>query len=427
MAEYSRIRALWPDHLGLARGKYLPARLAEAGTNHSLSVFSLGYDREIYPAPHTGIEAGFPDMEARFSMGDVRPGWEESTGVVVAGLSYEGDALRISPRETLQRAIHDWAALGFAPKVGIELEGYILEPDGAGGWKPWDTPGAFVYGTGSGVDPVGLMDEIMTVAERMGLPIEAINSEFDPPQFEMTLEYGDALQACDEVFLFKVMAREVAQSMGLLLTFMGRPLGDRGGNGTHVNLSFEDVDGSNVFHDPDAEDGLSDMARSCIAGLLEHHRGMTALCAPTVNAYKRLRPAQMSGYWANWGYDNRCVGVRVPPTRGQGTRLESRLADGAVSPHMATAAVLQAARLGFTAGAQPPDPETGDGIEEVCTDIHVPTSLNEALDAMEADTEFTSAIGPELAEHFLVIKRAEWERFDNAVTDWEMREYLPFL
>ena len=302
-----------------------------------------------------------------------------------------------------------------------------MQKNEQGGWIEWNTPGAYVYGTGLAVDPIGLFDEIMETAEACNLPVESINSEYDTPQFELTLRYGEALETIDNIFLFKLMAREIAAKHGLLLTYLGRPFADRGGSGVHVNFSLEDAQGNNPLSDAKTEDGLSEMARQCIAGLLEHHEGMTALMAPTVNSYKRLRPGELVGYWANWGYDHRAVTLRVPDGRGAATRLEHRMAGGAVNPYLATAAVLQAALLGVTQKLVPPAPEDQDGFENINTERHVPDDLNQALNVLEADNVFVEAIGPDLVANFVANKRFEWEKFTSAVTDWELNYYLPFL
>jgi glutamine synthetase len=427
MSDYKRIRVLFPDHLGLARGKYIPAAHATTSANHCIGIFALNFDRTMTPAPGSKMLEGLPDCKAVFSRDEVGPGWEPETGVVVADLSVRGKPLAISPRHVLRRAIADWEKLGYKSKVGIELEAYVMQPDGQGGWKPWNTPGAFVYGTGPTVDPVGLFDDIMQTAERCGLPVESINSEYDTPQFELTLVFGDALEAVDDIFLFKVMAREVAARHGLLLTYLGKPFADRSGSGMHVNLSLADAKGKNVLADPKAKDGLSGLAHHCIAGLMAHHTGMAALCASTVNAFKRLRPGQLAGYWANWGYDHRGVTLRVPDDRGDATRLEHRMADGAASPYLATAAVMQAARLGAVHKLTPPAPEEQDCLEHQSTDQHVPDDLARALDALEADKKLIEAVGRDMVALLVAIKRAEWQKFAAAVTDWERDYYLPFL
>lgn len=427
MTDYHRIRALFPDHLGLARGKYLPAHLAHKGTRHCLSTFALEFDRTMVPAPGAKLLEGLPDCDLTFPMSEVRPSWDAGTGVVIGDLSFRGEPLAIAPRHVLRRAIADWQALGYRAKVGIELEAFVMQPDGKGGWTEWDTPTAYVYGTGPAVDPVGLIDDIMRTATACGLPVESINSEYDTPQFELTLVYDDALKAVDDIFLFKLMARELATRRGLLLTFIGKPFADRGGSGFHVNLSLDDVSGANALNDPAEADGLSTLARQSIAGMLAHFEACAGLCAPTVNAYKRLRPAQLAGFWANWGYDHRGVSVRVPHERGGATRLEHRMSDGAANPYLATAAVLQAARLGVVRALTPPPPEEQDCLTHQSTTRHVPENLALALDALEADADFVAAIGPELVAQFVAVKRGEWSKFTAAVTDWELKTYLRFL
>ena len=425
--EYERLRLLWPDHLGLARGKYLPKETAGEGTKHTINLFGLGFDRVIYDHPGAMLHDGLPDMDAEVDLDDVRPGWEADTAIVIPDITRLGEPVMMAPRNVLIDEISRWADLGYSPVVGVELEAYLFEPDGSGGWRPISTDGAYVYGTGTAVDPTGTIDLIMETARTVGISLESVHSEFDNGQFELTLHFSDALAIADDVFLFKVMAREIATRQGLLLTFMGKPINARGGSGFHVNLSLNDEDGVNALFDETAEDGLSDLCRAATAGMLEHHVGMTALVAPTVNSYKRIQPGSLCGYWANWGYDHRGVTVRVPPTRGMGTRLEHRLGDGSVTPHQAIAAVLAAARLGVENGYELPPAETGDCIEEASTDVIAPRSLGEALDALEADSVFVEAFGSAYVDGFLTVKRAEWERYRTWTTDWEMSEYLPFL
>jgi glutamine synthetase len=422
---FDRVRFLWPDHLGLARGKYLSAVRAAEGSNHCVALFSLQLNREMIPFPGAHHES-FPDVEAHFPTEAIRPGWEKDTGVVVASISKDGAPVELAPRSILERVIGEWEEVGFSPMVGIELEAFLFEPDGNRGWNPIHTPGSYVYGTGTAVDPSGTIEEIMETAHRMGVELESVNSEYDDGQFELTLRYAEALRAADDAFLFKVMAREVAAKRGYLLVFMGKPITERGGSGIHVNFSLRDSNGSNAMDQPSSPDGLSDLAHRCIAGLIHDHVSMTALVAPTVNAYKRLRPAALNGYYANWGLDHRGVAVRVPPSRGDGTRLEHRLADGAASPHVAVAATLVSALRGVTMGLECPPEETQDCITGVDADVTVPPDLGAALAALAGDKDFVEAFSPAYVEGFLAVKQAEWERFNQHTTDWEIAEYLEY-
>lgn len=436
MSDIRRIRVLWPDHLGLPRGKYLPVHLADRGTRHAITLFALGYDRDLVPAPGAMLLEGMPDMECKIDPSEVRMGWENGVGVVVGDLERGGSPLPMAPRHVLANAIEAWKALGYTPQVGIELEAYLMEPDGDG-WKPYNCPGSFVYGTGPLNDPAGIVNMIHDTADQVGFRLESVNTEFDAAQFEFTLEYDNAMAAADEAFLFRTMARDVAFELGYLLTFMARPITGRGGNGLHINLSLLDSDGNNALLDPSTDDGLSALAKQCIAGQLHHMSAMTALCAPTANSYKRLQPGQLSGYWKNWGHDHRCATVRVNPERDSSTRLENRMPDGAATIHTAVAAVLTAARLGVEAGLECPDPETGDALETACTEEHTPDDLAGALAALEADSAFADAIGRQMVDQFSAVKAAEWEKYVTAVgnpdeardtvTDWENAMYLPYL
>jgi glutamine synthetase len=355
---------------------------------------------------------------------------------VIADLEFEHEPYVCSSRSALRRAVADWNDLGYHPQVGIELEAYVFEPDGEDGWRPRHTPSAFVYGTGVMADPDGLIAEIMRRADACELPIESINSEFDFPQWELTLEFGDALESVDNIFLFQQLARETAFEFGLRLTFMGKPIADKSGSGLHVNLSLTDAQGDNALADPSTDDGLTSLAHQCIAGLIEHHEAMAALCAPTVNAYKRLQIGSLSGVYANWGYEHRCATVRIPGRRGRFTRVEHRMADGAANPYIATAAVLQAARLGVVHALTPPAHETGDGIESISTERRVAEHLAGALDDLLADTELVEAVGGDLVANLVGVKRHEWERYTDAegdwsstcdrITDWERAWYFPF-
>jgi glutamine synthetase len=432
MPTYERIRPIFADVLGVARSKYIPieqlAQRTGASTNHCVTLFAQHYDKSLVPgAPGSGFFDGMPDVESRFDIANVRPGWDAGVGVVLTDLYFHEKPYAFAPRAVLKTAIAAWQARGFDPMIGIELEAYICEPDGAGGWRPATSDTAMTYGVGALVDRHGLVDAIMAQAKVCGLKLESVNSEYDSPQFEFTLRYSDALQAADESFLFRQMAMEVAARRGLRMTFLGKPLQNSAGSGLHVNFSLS-RNGKNALNGTakDPHD-LSVTARHCIAGLLEHHRALTALCAPTVNSYKRLRPGQMAGVWANWGIDHRFATVRIPAERGPATRIEHRLPCGSANPYLAITAILQAGLLGVEAGAEPPNPETGDGLETANTERRTANNLASALDDPEANPAFIHAVGRELVENFVAIKRGEWEKFCEAVTDWEIRYYSPFI
>jgi glutamine synthetase len=429
-----RLRLLWSDLHGLERGKYLYGDWVDRGrANFCLATFPLTFDREILPIPGLAFDAGLPDLEARLDVASMRPGWEPNTVVGIGDLSHKGAPLSIDPRNVLRKAIEPWVAKDLHPQIAFEYEFYLLRPDGTGAWKSIDTPASRVYGTGMAVDPEGVVNEIVDTAAACDLAIEAWCTEFDDAQFEINIRYRDALEAADDAFLFRLLAHEIAAKRGHRATFIGRPFNDRGGSGLHVNISFRDSIGHNALDDPSSPDGLNDLARQCMAGMLAHHAGATAILAPTVNAYKRLKPDMMNGYWANWGHDDRTVAIRISPDRGPQTRLENRVPDGAVNPYLAAATLLHTCRLGVEEGAILPEPQPVG--KEPKADVHAPDSLAEALEVLEADKGLCEALGADLITAFTMLKKAEWERYTAAVDDpmtpeatpWEIRYYSPFF
>lgn len=429
-----RLRLMYSDVLGVERGKYLFGEVAEAGHGaFCIGVYPLTTDKEILPIPGLQFDVGLPDIEVHLDRDTLRPGWEEDTLIGIGDATFRGKPVEIDPRQVLRTADDAWRAMGLEPQVAFEPEFYLMEPDDDGGYRSISLPSHRVYGTGASIDPEGVIDEMVRTALASGFTVETWGSEFDTAAFEVNIRYTEAIPAADEMFLLRTLVKDIAVRRGKLATFIGRPFADRGGSGLHVNFSFRREDGSNAFHDPRSEDGLSDLARRCIAGVLAHHEGLAAICAPHTNAYKRLLPDMLNGYWGNWGYDDRTVTVRVPPARGEGTRLEQRTPDGAANPYLVGAAILHAARLGVEEELDPPPPQPAG--EAPNTEVKVPPTLDAALDAFEADKELCAALGSELVAAFTMLKRAEWERYaanveDPATTDptpWELEYYLPFF
>lgn len=422
-----RIRVMFSDQLSLARGKYLPSSFAGKGTARLCKgVYAVTMARELITNCGAGVEEGLPDIDMVFDPENMRPGWESNTKIALADI-YEGDEPSpLCGRSALKRAIAQWQELGFEPVIGLEGEGYVFQKE-EGYWLPYDTPGAFVYGTGPFVDPAGLMQDVWDMSEYCGFPVESFNAEFDTPQFELTLEYADALKACDDFFLFKTMAREIIYKRGYLLTMMPKPLPMLSGTGLHINLSFRDKNGKNAMAGGTEKGQLSNLVSGCISGLVHHHEPLGGLLAPTVNSYERLQPASLNGVWANWGYDHRGVAVRVSGESGSAARIEHRVADCAVSPYVAVAAVLQAARLGYLNQYELPPAETGDGITTVNTKRRIATTLGKSLDLLANDKPLVEAVGNELIDNFIAIKRAEIQEVEGFSQEQIFNYYSPFI
>lgn len=407
----TRLRAMFCDHLSILRGKYLPnSKLGTDSSRFCRSTFGVHYDKDLLDAPGAMMMQGLPDMELRWDDADIREGWERATHVVLGDLYDDGgNPLGLCPRGALKRAVASWAARGLNPKVGIELEAFALQADDTGRLRPYDTPGAVVYGTGLMADPLRFNDAIWERAEALGFRLDMITSEYDSPQFEYTLTFDDALKAVDDIVLFRQMAREIALEHGLILSFMPKPIAEAGGSGMHINFSFVDENGQNALSSGPVggPQNMNDLAKGCVAGLYRHHKGLAGLIAPTANSYQRLQPGSLSGFWQNWGGDHRNVTTRVSGEGEMKARLEHRTADASANPYTAVAAVLQAARLGVEHGYDLPSPETGDGFETQDAKNSTGIDLKSAIADLRADSELCTAVGTELTENHIFMKEKE--------------------
>ncbi|MEM7194544.1 MAG: glutamine synthetase family protein [Pseudomonadota bacterium] len=424
-----RLRVLFCDHLNLARGKMLPGTFGDGGESRFCQgIYALTYDKDLIPVPCSTLLEGLPDMIARFDGDDIRSGWLGNEKVVIADqFASDGSPLPVCGRSLLKRTANDWRQEGYNTKVGIELEAYAFVQDDSGQWVPYDTPGSFVYSTGPLTDPIGFTDAIWEQADACGFDLEMLTSEFDSPQFEFTLRFDDAVKAVDDIFLFRLMAREMAIEHGVLLTFMPKPIEELSGSGVHINFSLWDDKHTNRIGDAEADDNLSDLGRACVAGLMHHHQGLAGLLAPTVNSYVRLQPASLSGYWRNWGIDHRGVTTRITTETGSHARVEHRMADGAANPYTVTAAVLQAALLGHKNGYELAPAETADCLENHDAKDGVAADLGSALDALEADEALVNAVGEDLVGNLVGIKREEIEKTAELSNIQQRDYYLHYI
>ncbi|OIQ35127.1 MAG: glutamine synthetase [Roseobacter sp. MedPE-SWchi] len=427
----TRLRAMFCDHLSIMRGKYLPnSKIGDGDTRFCRSVFGTHYDRDLLDAPGSLVKQGMPDMELRWQHDDIRDSWHASTKVVLGDLyDVEGAPLSLCPRGALKRAVAGWQAKGLSPKVGIELEAYALQADDRGRLMPYDAPGGVVYGTGPFADPLRFNDRIWAMADEMGFSLDMITAEFDSPQFEYTLTFDDAVKAVDDIVLFRLMAREIALEYGIVLTFMPKPVAEAGGSGMHINFSFVDEAGGNALSSGPrgGPEHMNDLARACLAGVLQHHKGLAGLIAPTANSYMRLQPGSLSGYWQNWGGDHRNVTTRISSEGGAKARLEHRMADASANPYTAVAAVLQASLLGVERGYELPAMETGDGFDRTDAREGTAIDLKGAVADLERDRVLSEAVGAELVANHVFMKRKEVRKTRDLEGDGMRDFYVHFV
>ncbi|WP_249011904.1 glutamine synthetase family protein [Conexibacter sp. DBS9H8] len=425
------LRVLYPDLHGIARGKDVPVQALERALASGLCFCHAVMGTDLAHTPVLGAEAGYPDMIARPDLGTLMGlPWEPGVASCLADLESTGEQPLCDPRGALRRVAADLQRRGFTAIVGPELEFFLLRPDpaGPGGWSRSVDHLSMVYTVGPQADPGGIVRQMTEQLAQAGLAVLAVNHEFMNSQYEINLGHAGALEAADRAFRLKTSVKDIAAQHGLAATFIGKPFNDQGGSGMHLHVSL-DRNGENAFHDPAAPDGVSAELAAFCAGILAHAPALTALLNPTVNAYRRMQPDSLAPTHANWGFDNRATMIRIPPERGHGTRLEVRSGDGAASPYLGIAALLAAGADGLAGNLTPPPPVAGDAYradpERIGTPL--PRTLEQALDALEADTVLRASLGDPIVDTFLTLKRTECERHRAWVSEWELHEYAHHL
>ncbi|MQA72804.1 MAG: glutamine synthetase [Solirubrobacterales bacterium] len=425
----STIRTTYSDLHGSQRGKDVPLGELERAREHGLAFCWAVMGTDLRHTPVVGGERGYPDMLARPDLSTlVELPWEPDVAACLADLERDGEPEPTDMRGLVRRAEAALAELGRTAKIGPELEFFVLEPDGEGGWRRHVDNLSMVYTVGPQADPRGVLKGMLDGCAALGIGAIAANHEYMNSQYEINLAECAPLEASDNAFRLKAAVKDYAAQRGLLATFMGKPFNDQGGSGTHVHLSLES-EGANCFDDPAGGDGLSVDLRRFTAGVLDHAPALMAFLNPTVNAYRRILPDSLAPTHANWGLDNRTTFVRIPPDRGPGCRIELRVGDGAANPYLVTAAVIFAGIDGLRRELEPPALLAGDTytLPEDEQGAPLPMSLSDALDALEADTALGATVGAEIVDTFLAMKRFEVERYRQHVSEWDLAEYLHHL
>lgn len=344
----------------------------------------------------------------------------------VNGEPFEGD-----PRYVLKKVLKQAEEMGYRFLVGAECEFFLFQTDEEG--RP--TTRTNEMGGYFDVGPVDLAEDvrrdIVLNLEEMGFEIESSHHEAAPAQHEVDFKYAPGLQAADYIQTFKMAVKTIAKRHGFHATFMPKPKAGVNGSGMHINMSLEDLDGHNVFVDSNDELGLSETAYQFMAGILAHMRNMTVLTNPLVNSYKRLVPGYDAPTNIGWSpAAKRGQLIRIPSTRGAGTRIELRSPDAAVNPYLALAVCLAAGLDGIRKQMAAPkalEVNLNSMTEEELKAqgiSHLPRTLGEALEAFEGDEFLKQVLGSHIYTKYLEAKKEEWCEFRSQVTDWEIKEYL---
>nr|MBL8412709.1 type III glutamate--ammonia ligase [Dechloromonas sp.] len=425
------VLAQFVDIHGTAKAKSVPA-------DHFEDIITNGAGFAGFAIWGMGIEPHGPDYMA---VGDLDTlslvPWQPGYARIVCDGHVHGEPWSIDARVALKKQLKRLEAKGLTFYTGLEPEFSLLKKDAEGQIKPCDDTDALAKPC---YDYKGLsrsrlfLERLTDSVKAVGIDAYQIDHEDANGQFEINYTFEDCLSSCDHYIFFKMAAAEIANDLGLICSFMPKPFASRPGNGMHMHMSLGDGK-ANLFQDKSDPQGmkLSKLAYQFLAGVLKHAPALAAICAPTVNSYKRLVVGRSltGATWApayiSYGDNNRSSMVRIP-----GGRLELRLPDGACNPYLATAAVIAAGLDGIENDLDPGKPHNmnlyelspaqlkAEGIEIL------PQNLHEALTALEADSTLCAALGP-VAGEFLKLKHMEWVEYMRHVSDWEIKNYLEFF
>ncbi|UOQ43282.1 type I glutamate--ammonia ligase [Halobacillus salinarum] len=380
----------------------------------SISGFTAIQESDMYLVPDLDTFLVLPaivdeDQAARFICDIYKPD----------GTPFEGD-----PRYILKRAMQEASDMGYTVNVGPEPEFFLfkLNADGYPARQMNDHGGYFDSSPMDKGDKV--RRDIVRTLKKYGFEMEASHHEVAKGQHEINFRFDNMLKTADNIQTFKNVVKDIATNHEYHATFMPKPFSGENGSGMHCHLSLF-KDGDSAFYDEDAEDGVSITMKQFIAGILHHASGIAAITNPNVNSYKRLVPGYEAPVSVAWSHSNRSCMVRVPTTRGKGTRFEVRNPDPTANPYLTLAVLIQAGLEGIRNELDAGKDETRN-LYEVTDDSvpTLPTNLKEAVKALKKDTVLMNALGDHTSQAYIEHKEEEWTQYSLQVSSWEIDQYM---
>jgi glutamine synthetase len=384
--------------------------------------YLLAVDMEMDPVPGYALanwERGYGDFVLRPDLATMRRiPWLDATALVLCDLEWQdGTPVAPSPRQVLRRQVERAEALGLTPKFGSELEFYLFRETyaeahakGYRGLTP-SVPYILDYHILAASYDEKLMRQIRNHMHAAGIPVEGSKGEAWPGQHEINFLFADAVTMADSHAIYKNGTKEIAHQHGCSITFMAKPDEAWIGSSCHVHSSLWQGD-ENAFA------GESEVFERYLAGQIAYLKELAVFVAPAVNSYKRFAAGSWAPTTLAWGRDNRTCGFRVVG-QGQSLRTETRIPGGDVNPYLAFAALLAAGLAGIEQGLELQPALEGNAYESEAE--RFPSTLYEAVEALEASAMAREALGDEVVDHYLNYARTEQRLFDEVVTSYERR------
>ncbi|MDG2618113.1 glutamine synthetase family protein [Thermoleptolyngbya sichuanensis XZ-Cy5] len=435
LAQYNTrfVRLLWCDNGNVIRGKAFHRQFLDEHRDWGIGISMA---QQAVPVMLDGVAAdsGLGPVGEAWLV----PDWETLTPLpyapgharVMADMQLGEQPWSLCPRCFLKRMLARLEQeAGLRVMAAFEPEFYLLRLDESGSIYPADrTPFAATLGMDLNQ---AVIDDITDALIAQGILVERYYPESGPGQHEIAVRYGDALRAADSQIALRETVRGVALRHGLRASFLPKIFADQAGSGCHLHLSLW-REGINVLPDPGRAGTLSAIALHFIGGILHHLPALMALTTPSTNSYRRLQPQSWSGAFRAWGMDNREAAVRVPsnPQPPSPTHFELKTVDASANPYLALGAVIAAGLDGLQQRREPGDPIAVDpatltDAERQARQIdRLPATLGAAIAHLSQSAVLLNALGADLAQAFLAVRRAEWSALGNLELEEEVRLLL---
>lgn len=429
---------VFPDLYGRLMGKRFDAEhFLDSALEHGTHCcdYLLTVDMEMEPVPGYGYanwQRGYGDFHLVPDLSTLRyASWLDRSALVICDVvdPKTHAPVDIAPRSLLAAQLERARAMGFEVMAASELEYYLFE----------DSYREAAQKSYHGIEPAGwyIEDYHMLQGAReepfngalrrhlrdSGVPVENSKGEWGLGQHELNIRYAEVLEMADRHSIYKQCAKELADQMGVSVTFMAKMASEQAGSSCHVHLSLW-RDGQNAFAGEEKLDPVACSAdfRSFLAGWIAHAPDLMPFYASNVNSYKRYQ----SGSWAPtglaWSYDNRTAGFRVVGS-GPSLRIECRIPGADCNPYLVYAAALASGLDGIERGLEPPPMFEGDAYH--ADDLpRLPTSLHGATKQFASSDFVRRTFGDSVVEHYTHFFRTEDAAYRRAVTDWERRRYF---
>ncbi len=438
--EIETVIAAFPDLYGRLFGKriapdFFLEQVAKSGMNACNYLFTVDMGMDpVQGYRYANWNTGYGDFHCVPDMSTLRhAAWLDKTALVICDIYDEhGDALTaISPRSILKNQVAAAGAMGFCAMGAAELEYYIFK-------ESYDSARLKHYHDlkpfGSYLEDYhilqGTREEPLNAAVRRhlagsGVPVEFSKGEWGPGQHELNTRYSGVLSMSDNQMVYKQCFKDVADALGISVTFMAKFSEHLAGSSCHMHLSLWDTAGKKSLFQGNEKTGTvtgSDTFRWFLGGWIAHAAEMMPFYAPMVNSYKRYQAGSWAPTALAWSYDNRTAGFRIVGG-GESLRIESRIPGADINPYLGFAAALASGLDGIRNRTEPPAPFEGD-MYSASSLPRVPATLRDAIDVLEQSAFAREAFGQDVIGHYLHFFKTEQQSYDRAVTDWERSRYF---